>query len=79
MLSINTSRSTTREEGELFKLKDNIGTRTNGYKLAMNKLRLKIRRTFKSNSEVRLLSNFPVGVMVANDLICSKMDQLIIL
>lgn len=49
MLSINTSRNTTREEGELFKIKDNTGRRTNGYKLAMNKLRLKIRRTFQSN------------------------------
>lgn len=77
MLSINTSRNTIREETELFKLKDNIGTRTNGYKLAMNKLRLKIRRTFQSNREVRLLNNFPAGVMVVNDLICSKMDQLI--
>lgn len=77
MLSINTSRNTIREETELFKLKDNIGTRTNGYKLAMNKLRLKIRRTFQSNREVRLLNNFLMGVMVVNDLICSKMDQLI--
>lgn len=77
MLSINTSRNTMREETELFRLKDNIGTRTNGYKLAMNKLRLKIRRTFQSNREVRLLNNLPVGVMVVNDLICSKMDQLI--
>jgi len=76
MLSINTSRNTTREEGELFNVKDIIGTRTNGYKLAMNKLRLKI-RSFQSNRKVRLLNNFPVGVMVANDLICSKMDQLI--
>ena len=77
MLSINTSRNTTREEGELFKLRDNIGTRTNGYKLAMNNLRLKMRRKFQSKREVRLLNNFPVGEMVANDLICSKMDQLI--
>lgn len=77
MLSINTSRNTIGEETELFKLKDNTGTRTNGYKLAMNKLRLKIRRTFQSNREVRLLNNLPVGVMVVNDLICSKMDQLI--
>lgn len=77
MLSINTSRNTMREETELFRLKDNIGTRTNGYKLAMNKLRLKIRRTFQNNREVRLLNNLPVGVMVVNDLICSKMDQLI--
>lgn len=77
MFSINTSRNTIREETELFKLKDNIGTRTNGYKLAMNKLRLKIRRTFQSNREVRLLNNFLMGVMVVNDLICSKMDQLI--
>lgn len=77
MLSINTSRNTIREETELFNLKDNIGTRTNGYKLAMNKLRLKIRRMFQSNREVRLLNNFPVGVVVVNDPICSKMDQLI--
>lgn len=31
-----------KEEEELFKLKDNVGTRANGYKLAMNKNRQKI-------------------------------------
>lgn len=61
MLSINTSRDTIREETELFKLKDNIGTRTNGYKLAMNKLRLKIRRMFQSNRGSEALEQFPRG------------------
>lgn len=77
MFSINTSRNTTREKGELFKLKDNTAKRKNGYKLAMNKMRLKIRRMFQSNREVRLLNNFPVGIMAANGLICPKMDPLI--
>lgn len=31
-----------KEEEELFKLKDNFGTGTNGYKLAMNKNRQEI-------------------------------------
>lgn len=31
-----------KEEEELFKLKDSVGTRANGYKLAMNKNRQKI-------------------------------------
>lgn len=61
MLSINTSRNTIREETELFKLKDNIGTRTNGYKLAMNKLRLKIRRTFQKQQRSEALEQFPHG------------------
>lgn len=72
MLPTNTSRNKTRGERELFKLKDNIGTRTNGYKL-------KIRRMFQSNRELKLLNNVPEEEMVANDLICSKMDQLICL
>lgn len=32
------------EGEELFKLMDNVGTRTSGYKLAMDKNRLEIRR-----------------------------------
>lgn len=60
MLSINTSRNTIREETELFKLKDNIVTRTNRYKLAMDKLWLKIRRTFQSNRS-ETLEQFPHG------------------
>lgn len=31
-----------KEEEELFKLQDNVGTRASGYKLAMNKNRQKI-------------------------------------
>lgn len=45
----------------------------------MNKLGLKIRRMFQSNRELKLLNNVPEEVMVANDLICSKMDQFICL
>lgn len=43
----------------------------------MNKLGLKIRRMFQSNRELKLLNNVPEEVMVANDLICSKMDQFV--
>lgn len=35
-----------REGEELFKVKDNVGIRTNEYNLAMNKFRLKIRKWF---------------------------------
>lgn len=51
---INTSESL----GKLFKLKDNVGTRTNGYTLAMNKFKLKIRRTSRG---MRLWKSFPTG------------------
>lgn len=35
-----------REGQELLKLKDNVGTKTKGYKLTLNKLSLEIRRGF---------------------------------
>lgn len=38
-------RINTREAKEQFKLKDNVDTRTNGYKLAMSKFRLEISRS----------------------------------
>lgn len=44
-------RVNTREGEEQFKLKDNIGTRGNGYKWPMNKFRLQIK--FLSKRAVR--------------------------
>jgi len=35
-------------QGELFNLKDNAGTRSNGYKLVMNKFRLEIGGRFST-------------------------------
>lgn len=47
MLSLNLSVAANAREGEeLFKVKDNVGIRTNECNLAMNKFRLKIRRRF---------------------------------
>lgn len=43
-------RINTGKAKEQFKLKDNVDTRTNGYKLAMNKFRLEISRSFTSNA-----------------------------
>lgn len=40
-----------REREELFKLKANIGTRTNGYKQPMNKFSLEIRRRLLPSEE----------------------------
>jgi len=41
-----------REGEELFKVKDNVGIRTNECNLAMNKFRLKIRKWFLTIREV---------------------------
>lgn len=43
----------TRESEGLCKLKDNVGTRPNRYKLAMNKFSLEIRRRFLTIRGVR--------------------------
>lgn len=39
------------EGGGLFNLKDNAGTRSNGYKLVMNKFRLEIGKGFQPSEE----------------------------
>lgn len=44
-------------------LKDNDGTRINGYKVAMNKLRLEIRRRLLIIREVMFWNRFPIGVV----------------
>lgn len=49
-------RINTRKAKEQFKLKDNVDTRTNGYKLAMNKFRLEISRSFTAK-RARCCSN----------------------
>lgn len=47
MLALNLSvEANAREEEELFKVKDNVGIRTNECNLAMNKFRLNIRKWF---------------------------------
>lgn len=54
-------RINTRKGKEQFKLKDNVDTRTNGYKLAMNKSRLEISRSFPTKG-VRCWSNLLQGL-----------------
>lgn len=51
----------TREGEKLFKLQNNVGTRTNGSELAMNKCKLEIRRIFLTLSTVRLGNSLPIG------------------
>lgn len=43
----------------LFKLKDNIGTRTNEYKLVMNKFRMEIGSRFPNNRITMFCNCFP--------------------
>lgn len=50
-------RINTRKAKEQFKLKDNVDTRTNGYKLALNKFRLEISRSFTTKA-VRCWRNY---------------------
>lgn len=62
MLSINNVRRiNTRKAKKQFKLKDNVDTRTNGCKLAMNKFRLEISRSFTTKG-VRCWSNLIQGL-----------------
>lgn len=42
----------TREREEQFKLKDNIGTRGNGYKWPMNKFKLQIKVSKQKTSKI---------------------------
>lgn len=51
----------TREGEKLFKLQNNVGTRTNGSELAMNKCKLEIRRIFLTLSTVRLGNSLLIG------------------
>lgn len=55
MLFIN--KKGNREGEELFKLTDNVGKRTNGHKLGMNKFRLATRKKFLSEEFSEQLSN----------------------
>lgn len=49
----------------LFKLQDNFGMRTNGYKLSMNKFQMDIRKEFQTVRRVRAWSSLPIGVVMA--------------
>lgn len=54
-----------RKGKELVKLKDNIGSGGNGYKLVMNKLKVEARNNFLTITE-RLWSSLPVGEIDMN-------------
>lgn len=54
-------RINTRKAKEQFKLKDNVDTRTNGYKLAVNKFRLEITKSFTAEG-VRCWNNPTQGL-----------------
>lgn len=74
MFSMNTPRRiNTREGGDLFKLTDNISTRTNEYGLTMNKFSLEIRRRFLSIRGRRFWNNLLIGEVEANNLTSFKM------
>lgn len=49
-----------RKRKHLFKLKDNIGTRTNEHKLVMNKFRIGIGSRFPNNRTAMFCNFFPV-------------------
>lgn len=49
-----------RKRKHLFKLKDNIGTRTNEYKLVMNKFRMEIGSRFPNNRTAMFCNCFPM-------------------
>lgn len=53
-------RVNTREE--LFKLKGNVGTRTNEYELAMNKFKMEIRGRFITSRTLKFSINLLVGL-----------------
>lgn len=56
-------KARTRERRELFKLKDNAGTTTHGYKLAMNTFRQEIKRQFLAIRGVSFWKSFPMRVV----------------
>lgn len=49
----------TREREELFKLKDGVGVRGNGYKPAMNKSRRRIRKKVSNQQSRKTLNSLP--------------------
>lgn len=51
-------RVNTREE--LFKLKGNVGMRTNGNELAVNKFKMEIRRRFITTRTLKFSNNLPI-------------------
>lgn len=51
-------RANTREE--LFKLKGNVGTRTNEYELSMNKFKMEIRKRFISMRKLKFWNKLPI-------------------
>uniref|UniRef100_A0A8C3F2F9 Reverse transcriptase domain-containing protein n=1 Tax=Chrysemys picta bellii TaxID=8478 RepID=A0A8C3F2F9_CHRPI len=58
----------TREGEELFQLSTNVDTRTNGYKLAVGKFRLEIRRRFLTIRGVKYWNSLPRETVGAKDL-----------
>lgn len=53
----------TKEVKELIKLKDNVGTRTNEYKLTGSKYRVEIRKEFLTITVITLCWSHPIQVM----------------
>lgn len=45
---------------ELFKLKGNVGMRTNGYELSMNKFKMEIRGRFVITRTLKFSNNLPI-------------------
>lgn len=62
-------RVNTREE--LFKLKDNVGTRTNGNEQAVNKFKMEIRRRFVTTRTLKFSNSLPIWL--GEILTCFKM------
>lgn len=64
----------TKKKDELFKLKYNAGTSTNGYKLALNKFRQEIRRRFLAIIVVKFWNSFPIRVMETQNVTAFKIS-----
>lgn len=68
------SRINTGEGQKLFKMKNNVGTRTVGYELITNKFRLQIRRRFLRLKVWRLSNNLAIRAIRRRNQINFKME-----
>lgn len=63
----------TKEEKELFKLKINVGTSTNGYTFAMDTFKLEMKRCKTVRAE-RFWNSFPVVIREGEKPSCFKLE-----
>lgn len=66
----------TRKEEEVFKLKDNLGTRTNGYRVSKDKFRLEIKRSFITNKGMEFWNSLILGLSGQEQVTNCVMDNI---